>query len=52
MPTLRTRIFSATGFLIGLQVLGTGLGLASWVQVQAACQRQLAIGDDRAALLQ
>lgn len=52
MATLRTRIFSTTGFLLGLQVLGTGLGFASWWQIHTACERQLALGSARAEVLE
>ena len=44
MGTLRARIFSTTGLLLGLQVLGTTYGLASWWQVHESCARQRALG--------
>ena len=34
---LRRRIQAAAGLLIALQVVGTVLGFASWMEVQRAC---------------
>lgn len=52
MGTLRARIFSTTGLLLGLQVLGTAHGLVSWWQIHASCERQLALGADRTEILE
>ncbi len=40
MASLRRRIYGAAGCLIALQVVGTGLGFASWLQVQQAITTQ------------
>lgn len=40
MGSLRRRIYAASGWLIGLQVFGTALGFASWIQVHHACETQ------------
>lgn len=50
MPSLRQRIYAASGLLIGLQVAGTVLGFASWGEVREACAAQQAISAQREAL--
>ena len=52
MSTLRRRVWSATGLLIGLQVVGTALGFASWRQVHASSLRQTALSEERDAVLE
>jgi signal transduction histidine kinase len=52
MSSLRHRVFLSTGLLIGLQVLGTGLGFASWWQVHQACLHQQTLSTQRDAVLE
>lgn len=51
MPSLRGRIYAASGMLIGLQVAGTVLGFASWEEVRRACAAEETIATQREALL-
>ena len=50
MATLRTRIYAASGLLIGLQVAGTVLGFASWGEVRKAAGAEERIAVDRERL--
>lgn len=52
MASLRRRVFSATGVLIALQILGTGLGFASWGTVERAGRVQQELAGDQAAVLE
>lgn len=52
MPSLSRRVLAGTGLLVGLQVLGTGLGFASWLQVHRACEAQQAIASEQTAVFQ
>lgn len=51
MASLRRRIYGATGWLIALQVVGTGLGFASWMQVHHACATQQEIAAAQESVL-
>lgn len=50
-PSLRFRIYAASGLLIGLQVAGTVLGFASWGEVRRACAAEEGIATQRDALM-
>jgi signal transduction histidine kinase len=51
MSSLRRRVFANTSLLVGLQVLGTGLGFASWTQVQRAGEAQQVLAREQEAVL-
>ncbi|MES2642449.1 MAG: HAMP domain-containing sensor histidine kinase [Myxococcota bacterium] len=51
MSSLRRRVFAHTGLLVGLQVLGTGLGFASWTQVRSAGEAQQVLAREQEAVL-
>ncbi len=48
--SLRARVYAAAGLFIGLQIAGTGLGFASWGEVQRACTAEDRIAGEREAL--
>ena len=52
MSSLRRRIWSGMGLLVGLQLAGAVLGLASWARVQAATGRLAALAERQGAVQQ
>jgi signal transduction histidine kinase len=51
VASLRRRFLAASGLLVGLQVLGTGLGFASWGQVRHACEMQQELATEHDAVM-